>query len=818
MLPFAAATLSLLTLLSPSSAHADTPMKPDQGKFLLILQEAEIGTDTFTISASGVADSVIVVNLGGRKTDLHNVTMFGKDGILSIATDASGRGKFKMEIAGGMGKATVDDKPGPTQKLPERVYPFGNFVPHLFNYLIAAYDPAKGGPQKFTALAVEGIGPTGLAALTVTLTALGSQPRKVAGKTIPVSRYALMLPGAIGNIDTEIDTDTDGHLLLWSIPSQKLSEVREGYEDLTKPDAPTDPLLSPPTYKVKTERKVIVSMRDGVKLATDIIRPDAEGRFPVILQRTPYSRAMAAEATAYAKRGYVFVAQDVRGRFDSEGEFHPFVLEAKDGYDAVEWCAAQPWSTGNVGMIGGSYLGFVQWAAAREGSAHLKCLIPIVSPPDPFFNVPYEYGALFLMPDLWWANAVKEKASLSVEPPAAALKNLDAFKTLPLTEVDKAVLGRHIPFFQEWLKHSTNDPYYSQVNFNERMKTMGPMPALHVSGWFDGDGIGTKRNFAGMVASGHANQKLIYGPWGHAVNTTTRIGPFDFGPSSLRDLDTLYLRWFDHWLKGVENGVEKEPAVKAFIMGKNEWRQFSAWPPKEAKLQKWYLHSAGHANATPNPKAKRNQNPAAFPSESDGTLTTTPPSSRELADHYTYDPANPYIPGGSAAAKKEAEAQPGEEAGMGYPDQRLDLLSYSSAPLKTDLTIAGPISMHIVAATSAKDTDWFAMLQDIYPDGHTAILCRGIIRARFRKSFTTPTLLQPNEVAGYDLDLWAMGIQFKKGHRLQVVVTSSCFPSFARNLNTGGDLATETKMVTAQQTIYHTPAHLSYLILPVLPE
>jgi putative CocE/NonD family hydrolase len=783
-------------------SRADTPVKPDEGKFIITVQEAEIGVDAFSITTNGVVDGRSSVNLGGHKLEAHNVTTIVNGRTQSIFTEAVGHGKFRMDVKDQTGKITVEDKPHKDQQLALPFYPFGNFSPHLIAYLVAAYDVAKGGPQKFNTLIVDGVGADGVPSLKMTLTSLGAKPRKIGGKTVPIARYALVIPGPIGNIDSEIDTDTTGRVLLWTVPGQKLDEVRDGYQELLQPETPTDPLLSKPTYKVVVEHKIMVAMRDGVKLATDVYRPDADGKFPVILQRTPYGRGMAFEATSYAKRGYVFVAQDVRGRFDSEGDFHPFVLEAKDGYDSTEWSAAQPWSTGSVGMIGGSYLGFVQWAAAREGSPHLKCLIPIVSPPDPFFNVPYEYGVLFLSPDLWWANAVKVRNALSIEPPATALKNLDAFKTLPLTDVDKAVLGVHIPFFQEWLQHSTNDDYYGQVNFNERMKTMGPMPALHVSGWFDGDGIGTKLNYAGMVSSGHSGQRLIYGPWGHAVNTTTRIGPFDFGPQSLRDLDTLYLRWFDHWLKGVDNGVDRELPVEAFLMGSNTWRQFSAWPPREAVLQKWFLHSGGRANNT----------------TGDGTLAIARPGAAEPPDRYTYDPADPFIPGGSAGLKKAVAAvEAGEEAKLGLPDQRPDLLYYRTPPLSHDVTVAGPISLHIVAGTSARDTDWFAMLEDVYPDGRVAGLCRGIVRARFRKSFAKPALLQPGEVSSYDLDLWATGNVFKKGHRIQLLVTSSFFPVYARNLNTGGDIATETKMATARQTIYHTAARPSYLLLPVLP-
>jgi len=785
---------------SAPPARADGSVKPDQGKFIVTIQDADAGTDSFTIKADGSAESMASIDLGGRKLVLHNATSISSGTVSSIESDAPGAGKFQLTIKAGTGKLTIEDKPRPDTKVDAHTLAFGNFMPHLLSFITAAYDLAKGGPQQFPMIVVDGVGPKGVVVLKMTITAIGSKKRNVGGKTILTSRYALVIPGPIGNIDSEIDTDSDGRVLLWSVPAQKLYEVRDGYQALLEPETPADPLLSKPSFAVTVERKVMIKMRDGVQLAADVYRPSAEGKFPVILQRTPYGRVNAVEATSYAKRGYVFVAEDVRGRFDSEGEFHPFVLEAKDGYDSVDWCAAQTWSTGSVGMLGGSYLGLVQWAAARENNPHLKCLIPIVSPPDPFFNIPYEYGAFFLMPDLWWANVVKDRDSVDIQSPANSLGKFDAFMTLPLNRVDKAVLGRTIPFFQEWLAHSTNDGYYDRVNFNDRMKSIGPLPALHVSGWFDGDGIGTKRNYAEMVRTGHANQRLVYGPWGHAVNTTTKIGAFDFGPQSLRDLDTLYLRWFDHWLKGVDNGVDRERPVEAFLMGRNEWRSFSAWPPKEARIEKWYLHSEGRAAGGPGA----------------GTLSTGAPGVSELPDRYVYDPADPYIPGGMANLRKAAAATPGEETKMGAADRRPDLVYYSTPPLSKDLIVAGPISLHLVASSSARDTDWVALLQDVYPDGKVAGLCHGIIRARFRKSFKTPSLLAPGQVAAYDLDMWATGNVFKKGHRLQIAVTSSCFPAFARNLNMGGDLATETKMVKARQTIIHTAARPSYLLLPVL--
>lgn len=717
-----------------------------------------------------------------------------------IVADAKPGGKFTLDVNGTSGKLATDLSPKVKDvKLPALLYPFASVnAPHLAAGLVAAYDKGKGGSQAFDIVYAHVLSPQGLIQGKVTVTSLGAKPRRIGGKTVPVVRYGISVPTPVGDQEMELATDDSGRLLMVSMATQKLYAVRDGYQELTQPDIPTDPTLSKPTHTVRKET-VKIAMRDGVKLTADVYRPDEEGKFPVILQRTCYGRTKALEAMSYAKRGYVFVTQDVRGKFDSEGAWKPFVNEARDGYDSVEWCAAQSWSTGKVGMIGGSYLGFVQWAAARENSPHLKCLIPIVSPPDPFFNIPYAYGAFFLLPNVWWTAIVDGKGMNSIP----TYTSIAPFKTLPVMDVDKAVLGHHVDFFQEWLRHPTNDAYWDQVNFNNRMKTMPDIPALHISGWFDGDGIGTKRNYAAMTAAGHPNQHLVYGPWSHAVNTSTKIGTMDFGPQSVRDLDTLYLRWFDHWLKGVDNGIEKEKPVEAFLMGRNEWRQFTAWPPPQATRTKWYFHSGGHANAD----------------KSDGKLSLSKPSASEKPDRFTYNPAKPYIPGDMEMAVKEGEDAKNAQPAKPTPsDSDSQLLTYTTDALQKDVIVAGPIEAHLTAATSARDTDWFVMLQDIRPDGKALNLCQGILRARFRKGFEKAVLLTPNEVAEYTIDLWALGNVFQKGHKIRVLASSSCFPLYERNLNTGDNNGTTTKMVTAHQTILHDNAHLSYLTLPTLKD
>jgi putative CocE/NonD family hydrolase len=764
--------------------------KPDAGKFILQIQGTQIGTTTFKTDKEGGTTFDQDINLGGNKAKVHAVITATGGKISKVTYEATPGGKYSLNVQGAKSTVSVNGAKEKPFKLADKIYLFDNFAPHVLSGLLRAYDSKKGGAQKLDCLLLNNAVP-----MKVNVTSRGTKPRKAGGKMVSTTNYVLSIAGGAGTVEIEVVIDSDFRVLMWNVVAQKYKAWREGYQDLAKADEVNDPLLSKPTHKVTVERKVRVPMRDGVVLIADVYRPKEEGKYPVILQRTPYGRGNAFEANYYAERGYVFVAQDVRGKFDSQGVFEPFVNEAQDGHDTVEWCGTQAWSDGNVGMIGGSYLGFVQWAAAREGSSYLKCLIPIVSPPDPFFNIPYAFGAFFYYPSLWWAAIVKDKGMNAPRP----LTNFDKFYTLPIKDTDKALFGKTIPFYQKWLQNATNNSYWEKVNFNERMKSFKPLPALHVSGWFDGDGIGTKRNYAFMLAAGQKNQKLVYGPWPHAVNSVTQLGELNFGSDSLRDLDTLYLRWFDRWLKGVENGVDKEPPVDAFLMGKNQWRKFSAWPPSEAKMQKWYLHSGGNANGV----------------KGDGTLSQTSPSASEKPDRFVYDPAKPFVPHSFQADLKAGKENSTLDATA--DEQGADRLLYTSEPLRTEVVVAGPLSLRLTAETSAKDTDWYAYISDVFPNGKSITLVQGIVRARFRHSFVKPSLLKPGEVAQYDIDLWALGHVFQKGHRIRVLITSSCFPVYDRNLNTGEEIATATRMVKANQTIYHQHSRESYLLLPVLP-
>ncbi|HEV2473604.1 MAG TPA: CocE/NonD family hydrolase, partial [Chthonomonadales bacterium] len=461
--PWAFPGYLLALFLLPVACLAGSTVKADSGKFTTTVQESLFATDTFVIASDGSSTFDETISIPA-KVAIHCVLKTRNNRPVEIASSAPGHGKFVFRMNGAKGTLILDNKPAKQTSAPVNAYAFGNGATHLLSYMVAGYNAAKGGAQQFNIVVVEGTGPNGPPTTKATLAATGTALRRVAGKRITVRKYHLVIAGAIGNVDTDLLTDTAGRVLLWTVPGQKLVSVRQGYEDLTTSQSSENSSVSQPIYQVKIDRNVKIAMRDGVQLAADIYRPDSPGTFPVILQRTPYGRALAVEGTRYAKRGYVFVAQDVRGRGDSKGVFEPFVNESNDGYDSVEWCARQPWSTGNVGMIGGSYLGYVQWAAAREGSPHLKCIVPIVSPPDPFFNIPYAFGAFFLSPTLWWSAAVDNGAT-NITDPAKQLRDLKAFYTLPLTEVDKALYGHHLAFYQEALKHPTNDDYWQRASF-----------------------------------------------------------------------------------------------------------------------------------------------------------------------------------------------------------------------------------------------------------------------------------------------------------------------------------------------------------------
>ena len=553
---------------------------------------------------------------------------------------------------------------------------------------------------------------------------------------------------------------------------------------------------SEPVCDMKVSYDVKIPMRDSVRLSADVYRPKQEGKYPVILSRTPYnnnSKKIVDRVRYYVERCYVYVYVDCRGRHDSDGEWYPLVNEGEDGYDAIEWAAAQPWSTGKVGTLGGSYVAWNQWLAAILEPPHLVTMVALVSPPDPFYNVPYQYGVLMPAQVDWLAFV-----SGRVNQDSSAVDMAQIWRHLPLMEMAEAA-GRRSKVWRDWIEHYRYDEYWKRVSYQHRFADV-KVPAFHISGWYDDDQPGTFMNYRGMRTSGgtesaRLHQRLLTGPWPHRVNSTSKLGRIDFGPSGIIDLEHEIVRWFDRWLKDVPNGVTEQPRVRLFVMGKNEWRDEEDWPLPDTRWTKYYLHSGGRANSL----------------FGDGNLSTEEPG-KEPPDKYSYDPADP-VP----FIMEPSFAQLGGPDDYRPAERRDDVLVFSSEVLKEDLEVTGPIELSLWAASSAKDTDFTAMLLDVHPNGYSQRLVDGIIRGRFRDSLEKPELMTPRKVYPFKIDMWSTSHVFRRGHRIRVDVSSSLFPKFARNLNTGKIPGRDAEMVIADQTVHHDEKYPSHITLPVIP-
>jgi putative CocE/NonD family hydrolase len=557
--------------------------------------------------------------------------------------------------------------------------------------------------------------------------------------------------------------------------------------------APANTSPSQQTYTVKIDFNVRVKMRDGVELSADVYRPDTTGQFPVILSRTPYNktgRGTLNQGRYFVPHGYVYVAMDVRGRGDSDGKFIPYQNDGVDGCDAIEWCAQQPWSTGMVGTIGGSYLGRIQWLAAVQQPPHLTTMIALVSPSDPYVEWPT--GAPLPM-DISWYHFTAGHVN----------QNMDAVDWakiqwhLPLNTMDEAA-GRPNPYWKEMFHHPPSDKWWDPDRYQDKYDKV-QVPVLDISGWYDDEQVGTPLNYIGMTTKGvteeiRHNQKLLMGPWPHNVNSNSKLGAVDFGSTAVIDLNGYELGWFDYWLKGIDNGIMKEPPVRIFVMGDNKWVDENEWPMVRTKWTKYYLHSNGKANSL----------------NGDGTLSTVEPST-EPTDNFTYDPAQP-VP----FITEPSFAQIGGPDDYRPVERRQDVLVYTTEPLSEDTEVCGPIRVELYASSSGRDTDFMAKLIDVWPDSIAQRLIDGMVRARFRDGMDKPSLIEPGRVYAYNIDCWNTCQTFKKGHRIRIEISSSAFPKYDRNPNTGEELGTTARMQTADQKVYHDKEHPSFVVLPVV--
>ena len=554
------------------------------------------------------------------------------------------------------------------------------------------------------------------------------------------------------------------------------------------------------SYSIDLRLDTRVPMRDGAELSTDIYLPRAHGKFPVVLVRTPYDNNTTANvehARSLANHGYVALVQDTRGRWDSDGENNPFFHDGLDGYDTQQWIGGQEWSNGKIGMGGSSYLGWVQWTSAPYRSEFLTCIAPRVMGCDFFTSLAYPGGAMQLNVILSWAMCHGARTSQNIDHHNWT----EAFRALPLIEADEKA-GRGVPFYKEWVRHPSYDDYWASVNVEDKWGEIA-VPAFNMGGWYDLYSQHTFRAFNAFRLHGRTPQarqsKLIFGPWPHALSKSSHTGDIDFGAGSMVDLDALELRWFDYWLKGIDNGIVDEPPLRLFIMGTNEWRDEHEWPLARTDWQKWHLHSGGGANTL----------------IGDGNLSTVQPGD-ETADRFVYDPNFPAqtVGGNNCCSPHIVPWGPYDQRGV---EMRTDVLCYTSEPLEKDLEVTGPIKVVLYAATDGRDTDWTGKLVDVSPTGYAMNLCDGIIRARYRESLSDPALLEPNKVYEYEIDLMVTGNVFREGHRIRVEISSSNFPRFDRNPNTGNTFGMDSELRRANQTVHHSRRYPSHILLPVIP-
>ena len=552
--------------------------------------------------------------------------------------------------------------------------------------------------------------------------------------------------------------------------------------------------------QVRAEFGVMSPMRDGIELSSDIWFPQEQGAHPAILVRTPYLKTMSfgdfnipGLASYFARNGYVVVVQDTRGRGDSDGSFGFFFEDEKDGYDSIEWIAEQPWSNGRVCMMGVSYLGTVQWLAAKARPPHLVCIVPTAPAGRYIDELPYQGGAFMMQWALGWINGTSGRIS---QDNAAQVDWDKVFAHRPLLTMDE-VMGRRMPLYRDFLQNHTMNDYWKRIQFTADDFRAIDLPALTVTGWFDGDQPGALLYWEGAreYSPARDEQYLIIGPWNHGqtfVGGALSVGEMKFSPNSIVDLEELHLSFFDYCLKQTTSTVDF-PRARIYVTGSNTWLEEPEYPPAAVEYERLYFHSGGRANTL----------------AGDGRLSWNVPA-QEPPDRYTYNPEHPApmsVDGGSLAKDYRAI------------ERRDDVLVYSTEELRETVTVVGRVEVHLYASSSARDTDFTARVLDVYPDGRAVNLgpSIGVIRARYRNGYEATELLTPNEVAEFNINLHDIGHAFLPGHRIRVEISSSAYPAVHPNPNTGNPIATDTEWNAADQTVYHDAERASYVLVPVLP-
>jgi len=586
-------------------------------------------------------------------------------------------------------------------------------------------------------------------------------------------------------------------------------------------------------YTVRLERSFMIPMRDGIKLSTDLYFPDgAKGQLPTVLIRTVYGKSDTINWSpvykALVKSGYVVAIQDIRGRYESEGEYVVATNRREDGSDTLDWLVAQSWSNGKVGSAGCSYLGETQVVLSAVKHPNHVAAIPM-SAASGFYSPgrawqSFSGGVFELAQSAGWFAASGTKVFYG--PPAsvdrqewfrsAAAKNFtqaptidfeNYLKFLPTLPTSSILERAGLPptDYELWVTNPPDADYFRNLDLAQADDTFN-VPAIFMDSWYDygpKETIEMFRLFQENAQSKTAanNQFLIIGPSTHCNYTEaterTIVGKRDLGDARMAYTD-IQLRWYDYWLKGLENGITDMPKVQYYIMGKNKWKTSDVWPPEGTSFQKWFLHSDGNANSR----------------MGDGALSTKLPT-EEAVDKFVYDPANPVpsLGGHTCCTGSETEAGGYDQSEI---ELRNDVLVYTSKELTEGIEVTGALEAVLSVSSSAPDTDFTAKLVDVYPDGRAFNVQEGALRMKYRKSFSESTLIEPGKVYEVRLDLHATSNYFAKGHRIRLEISSSNFPRLERNLNTGGNNFDETEWEVAENAVHHSPKHPSYLVLPII--
>lgn len=584
---------------------------------------------------------------------------------------------------------------------------------------------------------------------------------------------------------------------------------------------------------VRVEKNVYITMRDGVELATDIYFPAfIQERMPVILIRTPYGKSevqSVSSAMMFAHNGHAVAVQDVRGRFDSEGSYGVMQGDAEDGYDTVDWLAARQWSNGNVGTYGCSYRGAVQLYQTNLRNPHLKTMIPQAAPGGGlgFAGGKVRYlgvrsGGAFMLANtfsFFWHSGSKIHYKAPPGTPKKIREYFDAAPKLPKIDLREVLwslplsrlpdrFGAPPTDWNDVLVREHDDPWWNSVRYLDD-DVLPDVPTLSINSWYDPNIEHTLYRFNlfrknAVSEEAKNNQFLIISPTQHCqsekATEQTLVGERDMGDARL-DYSKIYLKWFDYWLKGISSDVLQMPRVQYFLMGKNEWRDADDWPLSNTRFKKFFLNSEGTANSR-------------FGS---GTLSTTPPGPKLVVDRYTYDPATPVpsLVGPSGSHGGGSMAGPVDNRVV---EMRHDVLVYTSEPLKSAIEITGPVRIELFVSSSAPDTDFTAKLLDVYPDGRAFNLTEGILRARYRDGHSKVVWMEADKIHSLSFDLRPTSNMFLRGHKIRLEVSSSNFPQYDRNLNSGGNNYDEVAWKTADNAVYHSSDYPSGVVLPVIPE